>query len=44
MMYRKIWLWLLTGLRGKVELGTMNAWDKIRYLLIMGLPVPRRGE
>ena len=40
-MYRKLWLFLLTGLRAKAELNQMNLWDNFRYWLIKVLPIPR---
>ena len=43
-MYRHLYYWLLCGLRGKVELDTMNLWDYIRYWLVLRLPLPREGE
>ncbi len=40
MMYRHLYHFLLRGLRGQIELDTMTLWDKVRYVLVMRLPLP----
>lgn len=40
-LYYRIHCFLLIGLRGKIERNSMNLWDRLRYQLVLWLPLPK---